>query len=194
MLEVEPPDRRRPATDEQKGRFLQPFRGGRSSLPARQGHQRADARAPTTGCRRATTPKAGLKLARRAPGRRLDPQRREVLHRQRAASASCSSSTRAPIRTRRCSQGTTMFLVPRDTAGLPHRQGVQQERLAVLPERRDDLRERARAARQRRSARSNGSDMKTAGGRRPHRRRPVRRPRARRQRARCLRRCLRAWR
>ena len=47
-------------------------------------------------------------------------------------------------------EGTTAFLVPHGHARLSHRQGLQQARLALLPERRAHFRERARAARERR--------------------------------------------
>ena len=68
-------------------------------------------------------------------------------------------------------------------ARLPHRQGVQQERLALLSERRDDLRERARAARQRRRR----GERRLQEEHRRHVGRPFRRSRTGRQCARCLR-------
>ena len=75
----------------------------RRHVPPGQGHHRAERRIrqpPAAGGRSQGRPQA----ARRAPRRRMDPQRREMLHRQRAASASCSSSTRAPIRMCRCAR------------------------------------------------------------------------------------------
>ncbi len=74
-------------------------------------------------------------------------------------------------------------------ARLPHRQGVQQARLALLPERRADLRERARAARQRRGRGGHRLGQGRQG--RHHRRRHLRRPRARGERAGRVRRRLR---
>ena len=178
-LEVEPPDfgglQRRA-----EGALPSAVRR-RSPLSARQGHHRAD--------RRLRQPHAAEGRAegrpqapRRAPGRRVDPERREMLHRQRAGRQAVLH--RRPHRSERAAPPGHHHVPGRARhAGISHRQGVQQERLAVLPQRRDDLRERPRAARERGrpGQRLRHEDRR---GRRPHRRRPVRRSRIRRQRAR----------
>ena len=144
-LEVEPPDlgglQRRA-----EGALPAAVRG-RPPLPARQGHHRADRRLrqpPAAEGRSQGRPEA----ARRAPRRRMDPERREMLHRQRAGRQAVLHR-RAHRSERAAAPGHHHVPGAARHARLPHRQGVQQERLAVLPERRDDLRERARAARQR---------------------------------------------
>ncbi len=68
-------------TDEQKERFLKPFLEDDTFLLGKgisEPSAGSDNRLPP-----ADDVKAGLKLQGRAPGRRMDPQRREVLHRQR---------------------------------------------------------------------------------------------------------------
>ena len=161
----------------------------RPPLPARQGHHRADRRLrqPPAAEGRA---QGRAEAARRAPGRRMDPQRREMLHRQRAGRQAVLHR-RAHRPERAAAPGHHHVPGALRHAGLPDRQGVQQERLAVLSQRRDDLRERPRAARQRGRP---GQHLRheDRAGRRPHRRRPVRRPGTGRQRARRLRRRLRA--
>ena len=92
----------------------------------------------------------------------------------------------APLR-----QGTTMFLVERDTPGFRigkvfNKSGWRFYRNGEM------IFENARVPHANVVGQVNNSDMKTGGGRRPHRRRPVRRSRACRQRARRLRRRLRA--
>ena len=131
-------------TEEQKERFLRPlladdrFVLGKGITEPNAG---SDNRLPPDD------PKAGLKLTRRAQGRRMDPQRREVLHRQRAGRQAVLHR-RAHRPDGAAQAGHHHVPGAARHARLPHRQGVQQERLALLPERRDDLRERARAARQ----------------------------------------------
>ena len=113
VLEVEPPDRR-DLHRRAEGALPQAVPGGRH-VPARQGHQRAERRLrqppaarrrsrPASSCAPSATATSGSSTARNASS-------------PTPPSASCSSSTRAPIRTCRCKQGTTMFLVPRDTPG-----------------------------------------------------------------------------
>ena len=67
--------------DEQKERFLKPFLADHRFLLGKgitEPNAGSDNRMPPKDA-----PKAGLQAARRAPGRRMDPERREVLHRQR---------------------------------------------------------------------------------------------------------------
>ena len=166
--------------DEQKERFLRPFVADHRFLLGKgitEPTAGSDNRMPPKDA-----PKAGLKLRAERHGDEW------ILNGEKCFIANAPvgklffidarTDPNAPLR-----QGTTMFLVPARHAGLPHRQGVQQERLAVLSERRDDLRERPRAARQRRRP---GQHLRheDRGGRRPHRRRPVRRSGTCRQRAR----------
>ena len=145
-LEVEPSDlgglQRRA-----EGALPAPVRR-RPPLPARQGHHRADRRLrqPPAAEGRA---QVGPEASRRAPRRRMDPERREMLHRQRAGRQAVLHR-RAHRSERAAAPGHHHVPGALRHAGLPHRQGVQQERLAVLSERRDDLRERPRAAHQRR--------------------------------------------
>ncbi len=149
MLEVEPPDRRH-LHRRAEGPLPQAVPGGRHLSP-RQGHQRAERglRQPAAAGRRS---QGRAQIARRAPGRRMDPQRREVLHRQcqrrQAVLHRCPHRPQRPVEA-----GHHHVPGAARHAGLPHRQGVQQGRLALLPERRDDLRERPRAACQRRGPR-----------------------------------------
>ncbi len=133
-------------TDEQKARFLKPFLEDDTFLLGKgisEPSAGSDNRLPP-----ADDPKAGLKLRAERHGDEwilngekcfiANAQRRQaVLHRR-------------AHQPERAGQGRHHH-VPGAArhARLPHRQGVQQERLAVLPERRDDLRERAGAARQR---------------------------------------------
>ena len=181
MLEVEPPDR----GGLQRGAeapLSQTVPGGRY-LPARQGDQRTERglRQPAAAGRSQGRPQA----QGGTPRRRMDPQWREVLHRQcQRRQAVLHRRAHRPER----AAETRHHHVPGAArhARLPHRQGVQQGRLALLPERRNDLRERARAARQCRGPRQRLGHEDPAG-RRSHGRRPVRRPRARGQRARSLR-------
>ena len=132
--------------DEQKERFLRPFVADHRFLLGKgitEPTAGSDNRLPPKDA-----PKAGLKLRAERHGDEW------ILNGEKCFIANAPvgklffidarTDPNAPLR-----QGTTMFLVPARHAGLPHRQGVQQERLAVLPERRDDLRERPRAARQR---------------------------------------------
>ena len=148
-LEVEPPDlgglQRRA-----EGALPAAVRR-RPPLPARQGHHRADRglRQPYAADGRA---QGWPQAPRRAPRRRMDLERREMLHRQRAGRQAVLH--RRPHRSE-CAAAPGHHHVSRSArhARLSHRQGVQQERLAVLSQRRDDLRERARAARQRRRPR-----------------------------------------
>ena len=132
--------------DEQKERFLRPFVADHRFLLGKgitEPTAGSDNRMPPKDA-----PKAGLKLRAERHGDEW------ILNGEKCFIANAPvgklffidarTDPNAPLR-----QGTTMFLVPARHAGLPHRQGVQQERLAVLPQRRDDLRERPRAARQR---------------------------------------------
>ena len=144
-LEVEPPDlgglQRRA-----EGALPAAVRR-RSPLSARQGHHRADRRLrqPHAAEGRA---QGRPQASRRAPGRRVDPERREMLHRQRAGRQAVLH--RRPHRSERAAPPGHHHVPGRARhARISHRQGVQQERLAVLSQRRDDLRERPRAARQR---------------------------------------------
>ena len=162
---------------------------GRSPLPARQGHHRADRRLRqphAAGGRAQGRPEA----ARRAPGRRMDPQRREVLHRQRQVGKlffiDARTDPNAPLR-----QGTTMFLVPRDTPGFRIGKVFNKSGWRFY-QNGEMIFENARVPHANVVGEVNSSDMKTQRGGRPHRRRPVRRSRTRRQRARRLRRRLRA--
>ena len=131
---------------EQKERFLRPFVADHRFLLGKgitEPTAGSDNRLPPKDA-----PKAGLKLRAERQGDEW------ILNGEKCFIANAPvgklffidarTDPNAPLR-----QGTTMFLVRARHARLPHRQGVQQERLAVLPERRDDLRERPRAARQR---------------------------------------------
>ena len=84
-----------------------------------------------------------------------------------------------------------MFLVPRDTPGFRIGKVFNKSGWRFY-QNGEMIFENARVPHANVVGQVNGSDMKTAAGRRPHRRRPVRRPRTRGQRARRLRRCLRA--
>ena len=170
-------------TDEQKKRFLPKFVAERH-LPVRCRQHRAERRLrqPHAAGGRA---EIGHAAARRAQGRRVDPQRREMLHRQRQR----RQAVLHPCAHQPGGQppgGRDRFPGDHRHAGLPHRQGLQQTRLALLPECRAHLRERARAARQ--SCRR--SQRRRQGARRRHF--ALQRIRARRQRAGRLRRRLRA--
>ena len=156
-LEVEPSHRGR--LQRRAEGTLSPAVRRRSPLPARQRHHRAQRRLrqphaaegrrprPATGCAPSARATSGFSTARNASS-------------PTAGRSSCSSWMPAATRMSVRARAARMFMVPTRHAGLPHRQGVQQERLAVLPERRDDFRECARAARQRRRRRRH-RDMKT---------------------------------
>ena len=150
VLEVEPPDRREPAPTSRRSASSSRSSPTTPSCSARASASRAPA--PTTGCRRKTIPRPGLKLRAERHGDEwilngekcfiANAQRRQAVLHRRAHRPECAAQA-----------GHHDVPGAARHAGLPHRQGVQQERLALLPERRDDLRERARAARQRRRAR-----------------------------------------
>ena len=174
--------------DEQKERFLRPFVADHRFLLGKgitEPTAGSDNRMPPKDA-----PKAGLKLRAERQGDEW------ILNGEKCFIANAPvgklffidarTDPNAPLR-----QGTTMFLVRARHARISHRQGVQQERLAVLSERRNDFRERPRAPRQCGRQRQH-LRHEDRGGRRPHRRRPVRRSRARRQCAGRLRRRLRA--
>ena len=178
-------------TDEQKERFLKPFLADDTFLLGKgitEPSAGSDNRLPP-----ADDSKAGLKLKAERHGDEW------ILNGEKCFIANASVGklffidARTNPERRRCKRGHHHVPGAARHARLPHRQGVQQERLALLPERRDDLRERARAARQRggRGERRRHEERQPRR-RRHHRRRPVRRPRARRQRARRVRRRLRA--
>ena len=147
-------------SEEQKRRFLKPFLEDDTFLLGKgisEPGAGSDNRLPPED------PKAGPQAQGRAQGRRMDPQRREMLHRQ--------CQRRQAVLHRRahrseCAAAAGHHHVPGAArhARLAHRQGVQQERLALLPERRDDFRECARAARQ---CRGRGERLGHEGARRP---------------------------
>ena len=102
-------------TQDQKERFLKPFLADHRYVMGRgitEPNAGSDNRMPPED-----DPKAGYRAARGARGRRVDPERREVLHRERQRRARSSSWTRAPTPTSTSSQGGTLFMVPKGTPG-----------------------------------------------------------------------------
>ena len=190
MLEMEPPDRRDLHRRAEGALPAAVPRGRHATCSARASPSRA--RAPTTGCRRQTIPRPASSCAPSATATNGSSTARNASS-PTPASASCSSSTRAPIRTRRCKQGTTMFLVPRDTPGFRIGKVFNKSGWRFY-QNGEMIFENARVPHANVVGHGERLRHEDATGRRPHRRRPVRRPRARRQRARRLRRCLRAWR
>ena len=80
-LEVEPPDFG--GLQRRAEGAVPPAVRRRPSLPARQGHHRAERRLRQPHAAEGRS-QGRAEAARRAPGRRMDPERREMLHRQRA--------------------------------------------------------------------------------------------------------------
>ena len=173
---------------EQKERFLRPFVADHRFLLGKgitEPTAGSDNRMPPKDA-----PKAGLKLRAERHGDEW------ILNGEKCFIANAPvgklffidarTDPNAPLR-----QGTTMFLVRDDTPGFRigkvfNKSGWRFYRNGEM------IFENARVPHANVVGQVNTSDMKTAGGRRPHRRRPVRRSRAGRQRARRLRRRLRA--
>ena len=190
VLEVEPPDRR--DLHRRAEGALPASRSWRTTPTCSARASPSRAPAPTTACRRRTTPRPGSSCAPSATATNGSSTARSASS-PTPASASCSSSTRAPTRTRRCKQGTTMFLVPRDTPGFRIGKVFNKSGWRFY-QNGEMIFENARVPHANVVGAGERLRHEDAAGRRPHRRRPVRRPRARRQRARRLRRRLRAWR
>ena len=96
-LEVEPSDRRGACTDDQKERFLKPFLAD-DTLRDGARHHRTERRIGQPPAARGR-PQGGLPAPRGAQRRRVDPERREMLHRERQRRQALFSSTRARTRT-----------------------------------------------------------------------------------------------
>ena len=135
-------------TRDQKERFLKPFLAddtyvmGSGSTEPNAG---SDNRYPPED-----DPQGRLPAARGAPRRRVDTERREGFIANGSVGQALLREHAHQPRRAACATARTVFLVPIDTPGFRIGKVFNKSGLALLPERGADLRERARAARQRR--------------------------------------------